>query len=108
VTLVSSAVVNRSTGTILAAEPRNTVSELLDRIAAGRPAWMADAACKEHPEVSFFPDRYQPAGPALAVCAACLVRDECRAYALDQEVALAGVWGGTTSLGRRKLRAFSR
>jgi WhiB family redox-sensing transcriptional regulator len=65
----------------------------------GRPAWMADAACREHPEVNFFPGRGRAAESAKAVCRACLVREECLAYALEHH--LVGVWGGTTERERR-------
>ncbi len=34
-----------------------------------RPAWHADAACREHPEVDWFPERGDDQGPAKAVCA---------------------------------------
>lgn len=67
------------------------------------PAWHRDAACVEHPEVSFFPDKGQSTAAALLVCAGCLVVDDCKAYALGtgQE---AGVWGGTSPRARRALR----
>jgi len=44
-------------------------------------AWHADAACREHPEVSFFPGQHESTAPAKA-CAACLVRAECLAAGL--------------------------
>jgi hypothetical protein len=84
-----------------------TVDTPLDlfEILTKRPAWHADAACRETPAVNFFPDRGEPVGPALAVCAGCLVRSECRAYALGQPLAeVQGVWGGTTGRSREKLR----
>lgn len=70
-------------------------------------AWMADAACHEHPEVNWFPTRGQSAEPARRVCATCLVREECLDYAVRQGslargVKLAGVWGGTTLPERRR------
>jgi hypothetical protein len=63
-----------------------TLAELLHR-----PAWQRDAACHEHPEVSWFPMPGQSAGPAEAICAGCLVRAECAAAGELEE---AGVWGG--------------
>lgn len=69
-----------------------------------RPAWHADALCREYPEVNFFPMRGQTAKPALTVCSQCIVRDECRAWALDQSGTLQGVWGGTTHRQRQRLR----
>lgn len=68
-----------------------------------RPSWQADAACREHPEVSFFPERGERLDPARAVCAACLVRDDCLAYALSLGPQLAGVWAGTSEAERRVL-----
>jgi WhiB family redox-sensing transcriptional regulator len=69
-----------------------------------RPAWMADALCREpQPGVSFFPARGEPLEPARAVCARCLVRQECLAYALA-DADLVGVWGGTSERERRRMR----
>jgi hypothetical protein len=48
-----------------------TVDRFLDLIEP--PAWHADAACAEHPELPWFPKVGQPTGPAKAVCARCLV-----------------------------------
>lgn len=67
------------------------------------PAWHRDAACLEHPEVTFFLDKGQSAAPALAVCAGCLAVENCKAYAVDTGQQ-AGVWGGTSPRGRRALR----
>lgn len=47
-----------------------------------RPAWMADGACIEHPEVEFVPPgprTEQHAYAAVALCAGCLCRAECLA-----------------------------
>jgi WhiB family redox-sensing transcriptional regulator len=69
------------------------------------PAWHADAACREHPTELFFPERGDNAtgDAARAVCAGCLVHDECRAFALADS-SLRGIWGGLTGLDRRLLR----
>lgn len=66
------------------------------------PAWMADAACREHPEVEFHPTAGQPTAPAKAVCAGCLTRSECLAYAQAEGIDH-GVWGGLSALERRTL-----
>jgi len=42
--------------------------------------------------------------PARAVCARCLVLDECRTWALEQPDNPAGVWGGLSSQERAKMR----
>jgi len=57
---------------------------LLDLIASGTPAWHADAACKEHPDLSWFPERGEDSTAAKAVCESCLVTAECRSWALAQ------------------------
>ena len=71
-----------------------------------RPAWMDDAACLEHPEVQFVPlnpSTEQNAHEARAICARCLCRDECLAYALADPTLL-GIWAGTTTAERRQMR----
>lgn len=64
-----------------------------------RPAWMADALCREHPELSWYPDRGKDVRPVKAVCERCLVRPECLAYADGF-----GIWAGTSVRQRRQLR----
>lgn len=68
------------------------------------PAWHADAACKEHPEVDFFASDNRSIAQAKAVCRGCLVRGECQEWAGRQEFRLAGVWGGLTQMERQRLR----
>jgi len=63
-----------------------------------RPAWHRDAACKERPDVNFFPARGEDTAPAKAVCQSCLVQAECRTAAADE---LHGIWGGRS---RREAR----
>jgi WhiB family transcriptional regulator, redox-sensing transcriptional regulator len=69
---------------------------------------MADALCRERPEVDWFPDREKGVNAgaqvvaAKAVCARCLVRDECLAFAIEHWER--GVWGGTSEGERRVLR----
>jgi len=82
------------------------VDELLELLAG--PAWHADAACREHPDVNFFPERGEHAKPALDVCAGCLVAGECRTWALTQTRDLHGVWGGTTGRSRQQIAAAAR
>lgn len=71
-----------------------------------RPAWQADAACIEHPEVDFFPQQGEPIEPALRVCEGCLVRQECRDYAIAHNEK--GVWGGLSAIQRTRARRQSR
>jgi len=77
------------------------------------PEWQRDAACAERPDVSFFGEKGTQADAARAVCAGCLVRDECLAFALEHRIEH-GVWGGTVPderrvlLGKRPVSASAR
>ncbi|MGH9177409.1 MAG: WhiB family transcriptional regulator [Acidimicrobiales bacterium] len=65
-----------------------------------RPAWHADALCKEYPGVSWFPEgKGSSPGPAKAICARC-VAVECRRAGIEGDES--GVWGG---LGTRERKA---
>lgn len=79
--------------------------DLLGALLASRPSWMRDALCAEHPEVSWFPERGEPAAPAKALCQQCLVKAECRSWAVDQGASLDGVWGATVPHQRRQMRS---
>ncbi len=69
--------------------------------------WRQDAACRGADTDVFFPVTDEEAGPALAICATCPVREECLEFALvtRQED---GVWGGLTETERRRLRRRRR
>jgi WhiB family redox-sensing transcriptional regulator len=70
-----------------------------------RPAWQRDALCLEYPEVDFFTGQGEATEPAKAICARCPVRDECLEHALENlEV---GVWGGTSTAQRKKMRRLA-
>lgn len=69
----------------------------------GDREWMVDALCAQTDPEVFFPEQGGSTRAAKAVCAACPVRDECLAYALERREQH-GVWGGTTELERRRLR----
>lgn len=85
--------------------PSSDLAALLET--GWQPAWHADAACKEHPELSWFPERGEVVDKQKAVCAGCSVRQECLNYALSDE-RLFGVWGGMSTRQRRRLRAATR
>lgn len=100
-----------------AATQRDTDRELLAALMSGgfadfadhlppRPAWMADALCREYPKVNFYPTSGESPQPALRVCRSCRVQEECLAYALDNGER--GVWGGTTQRERRRMRKRAR
>jgi WhiB family redox-sensing transcriptional regulator len=89
----------------MALDGRAGLSELLDLL-FDRPAWHADAACKEHPEVDFFPALGQSAEPAKAVCARCLVREDCLVAGMAEHFGVSppGIWGGLSGRQRRMVR----
>lgn len=72
---------------------------------ADRPAWMKDALCREpaYADVSFFIELGEDSRPAKAVCGRCLVRRECREYAVAEGI-WGGIWGGTSPGERKRLR----
>ena len=70
------------------------------------PAWFADAACKEHQDLDWFPGKGETPRRQLKVCASCLVRLECLEYALADKTTV-GIWGGSTATARRRLRAVA-
>jgi WhiB family transcriptional regulator, redox-sensing transcriptional regulator len=84
-----------------------TLDSLHELIVRVRPAWHADALCREHPEVNFFPERGEDARPARAICARCPVIAECRSHAVERNE-IHGLWGGTSVRERRKLRTTAR
>ncbi len=71
------------------------------------PAFMDLGSCRGLDPDIFFPDRGESLAPAKAVCADCIVRDECLEYALDHRERF-GVWGGTSERERRRLRRSRR
>jgi WhiB family transcriptional regulator, redox-sensing transcriptional regulator len=70
-------------------------------------AFMAFGACRGADPDLFFPDRGESLEPAKAVCAECVVRDECLEFALAAGERF-GVWGGTSERERRRIRRQRR
>lgn len=68
-------------------------------------SWRDDAACRERPDVDFFPfpEDVHAIGRAKEVCANCPVVEECLVYAIRTRQG-DGVWGGLTPKERAKLR----
>lgn len=68
-----------------------------------RPAWHADALCREpdYEHINFMPEKGERAAAAKAVRTRCLVRAECLHFALVR--AEVGVWGGTTDRERSRM-----
>lgn len=79
---------------------------------------MADAACRDYDTNFFFPVKGAASGKALrdierakAVCAACPVLEECRAYILDDPPRYEddfGIFGGLTPEMRHQQRFLQR
>ncbi len=68
-----------------------------------RPAWHRDALCRGQGHEAFILSEKADYSAAKAVCAVCLVRQECLEYALvDKD--LTGCWGGTDDRERRAMR----
>lgn len=67
------------------------------------PAFMDLGSCRGMDPDIFFPDRGESLAPAQAVCAECIVAEECLEYALDNGERF-GVWGGTSERERRRIR----
>ena len=67
--------------------------------------WMDDAACNGMDGTLFFPDRGEnnKLASAKAICARCLVKDECLDFALDNDI-YHGVWGGMSGVERQRIR----
>jgi WhiB family redox-sensing transcriptional regulator len=84
---------------LLAAGPTDPLpATVLERLAAWRPAWMVQAACRGLDVSMFYPSPKGDPAPALRVCAGCAVRVECGAFAAGERH---GVWGGVFRAQRR-------
>lgn len=63
-------------------------------------AWMDRANCFGVDQKVFFPGKGENPHAAKAICARCVVQEECLEYALRGPSVIQGVWGGTTSKER--------
>jgi len=67
------------------------------------PAWVSRGLCAQTDPEAFFPEKGGATAPAKRICAACPVRAECLAWALENGERF-GIWGGTSYLERRRLQ----
>lgn len=82
----------------------DTFESISFRDESGLPRdWSKDANCKGLDPNLFHTGRGESTKEAVAVCAGCLVVEQCLQYALSNSIKV-GVWGGTTERQRRKLR----
>lgn len=69
-------------------------------------SWMADGRCVDANPDDFFPEDGRSTRRAKKLCEQCPVTDDCLAFALNlSSHEDFGVWGGTSELERRKIRA---
>jgi WhiB family transcriptional regulator, redox-sensing transcriptional regulator len=67
------------------------------------PDWYGDALCAQTDPESFYPERGGSTREAKSTCLRCEVRDDCLAYALDNDERF-GIWGGLSERERRKVK----
>lgn len=73
-----------------------------------RQTWEHQAACRgSNPDLWFLDDNTGSYREARQVCAACPVRTECLAWALETNTEH-GLWGGLNPIERRRLRRRQR
>jgi WhiB family redox-sensing transcriptional regulator len=66
-------------------------------------SWQNFANCLGVDPDLFFPERGASTKEAKAVCRACVVREDCLEYALENSEKF-GIWGGLSERERRRLR----
>ena len=66
-------------------------------------SWQNLANCLGVDPDLFFPERGASTKEAKAVCRACVVREDCLEYALENSEKF-GIWGGLSERERRRLR----
>jgi WhiB family redox-sensing transcriptional regulator len=67
-----------------------------------RPPWQQHARCLGLDPALFYPEPYEDAREAKAVCRECGVRNLCLEWALIRREKH-GVWGGESEAGRRRI-----
>ena len=73
---------------------------------SNRRAWMERAMCRGQDRDLFFPSVGASTTKAREICSTCQVGGQCLAYALA-DAELSGVWGGTTTQERKRLRTMA-
>lgn len=75
----------------------------IDEEAEGASAWMAQSVCAQTDPEAFFPEKGGSVRAVVAICAGCPVKTHCLDFALDNNIQH-GIWGGLSSLARRRLQ----
>ena len=89
-------------------EAANPLDELAKALEPGNDrAWMGQANCSGVDPDLFFPERGVTTREAKAVCRACVVREPCLEYALENGEKF-GIWGGTSERERRRIRKMRK
>lgn len=89
------------------ARPHLNLLALLETL--DRPTVLDTGLCAQTDPELFFPEKGEMAKVqhAKQLCGICDVRDACREYAVSRGEPF-GVWGGTTAVERRQIRAERR
>jgi hypothetical protein len=69
-----------------------------------RPAWQADALCREYGTRVMFSTTAAGQARAVEVCSRCAVLEECRRWAVTDDAPELGVVGGLPPAERARLR----
>jgi WhiB family redox-sensing transcriptional regulator len=107
----SGSITSTRLGTTLPAnsQPGETMTEATETAveigigAESEESWQLYANCLGVDPDLFFPERGASTKEAKAVCRACVVREDCLEYALENSEKF-GIWGGLSERERRKLR----
>lgn len=73
--------------------------------------WMSEGACVGCDPEAWFPTPGHSSietARALLICEHCPVANECFEYAMSFPYRVAGIWGGTTTLQRRRAHSRAR
>ncbi|MDR2748322.1 MAG: WhiB family transcriptional regulator [Bifidobacteriaceae bacterium] len=65
--------------------------------------WREYALCSQTNPTAFFPEKGGSTKDAKKVCTNCVVKSECLAYAIENDVRF-GIWGGKSERERRKIK----
>ncbi len=85
---------------------REIAAAILGTYTTGETDWQEQALCAQTDPEAFFPEKGGSTREAKKICAACPVRAECLAYALEHDERF-GIWGGLSERERRRLKRMA-